>query len=739
MRAQYHRLRPWSAGITRGPIWPEPRSCPLESNESKIDAVETAPSQQPAIWPWRAMWRHRWLVLLGLVLCLGGGIGYVRYVPPLYRATARVSVEQRGPAGMRSSGSNFIMTQRELMVSPAVLIHVLPDADEMKVLEGKDPSKRLAALKDVFEITPEKGTDILAVSASSPNPDEADKLVKSLVVGYSLFLNNPTPASSEKRAELTQTKARLAEDEAKFKSELASFQKDHGNNSAVEAETARKTASKLAEDLGGLTAKTVKAKGTRDEAVAALGGDPVKTKRVAELLAVSGLVTDEQIRQLQDQLVELVMKKQALESEHLTPDHPSLIALATQIDDLKVRYAVSTEKLWRTLDEDRRNAKVVFDPMDKQAKDLEAVARRAKDLDEIGDRIHQQQASVETQLDQLVTAQAAAVPQLTPLYEKETPLVSSDQPPYWPDRTLVLAVALAAGLFLGCLFAYAAESIAPRVQTQDELVNTLGLPVLAALPHVPDADDIRLSGAEIGEGYRAVARTVATATGAAKTLLITSPGEGDGKTSVSSRLAAALALNGERVLLVDANLRDPRLHVVFGMDNNLGLSTILTRVKFPEAAVRPTPVAGLDVILSGPLPKTPTDMLKSQAFEDFLRDMSGKYDRVILDSPGVRLSNDSRIIGAACDSTLLVVRARKLDRRGLEQAHDALMSVGATIAGVIANDVVRRGKWQVNAPESPMADPSDDDMRSFGFQETHGTYPMPVPRDDSSSRRSQSM
>jgi capsular exopolysaccharide synthesis family protein len=174
---------------------------------------------------------------------------------------------------------------------------------------------------------------------------------------------------------------------------------------------------------------------------------------------------------------------------------------------------------------------------------------------------------------------------------------------------------------------------------------------------------------------------------ACRKLVITSPMSGDGKTTVASNLAAVLAESGSRVLLVDADFRHPTLHRVFGIGNQIGLTSVLRGQGPAAAAIQRTAIEGLDVLPSGPVAGRSWQPLYGRRFDELLEELAGQYDHIILDTPAVTSSSDARVVAAACDAVLLVVRIGKTDPRLAESACDGLLSLGARILGVVINAV----------------------------------------------------
>jgi capsular exopolysaccharide synthesis family protein len=214
---------------------------------------------------------------------------------------------------------------------------------------------------------------------------------------------------------------------------------------------------------------------------------------------------------------------------------------------------------------------------------------------------------------------------------------------------------------------------------------------------VLEKQDIATRGQKVHLASQSVAaeayRTIRTAVffgapkGEAKTILVTSPALGDGKSTLASNLAIAMAQAGQKTLVIDGDFRRPVQHKIFEIDEKKGLSSVLAGRHTVDEVVQPGPVKGLDILARGPEAPNPSELLNSDVFAEILKDLSERYDRVIIDSPPVTPVADSQILGALCNVTVLVLRAEKSTRRLSQQARDALMSVGARLLGVVVNDV----------------------------------------------------
>jgi capsular exopolysaccharide synthesis family protein len=193
----------------------------------------------------------------------------------------------------------------------------------------------------------------------------------------------------------------------------------------------------------------------------------------------------------------------------------------------------------------------------------------------------------------------------------------------------------------------------------------------------------------VAEAYRTIRTAVffGVPKDEAKTILVTSPAPGDGKSTLVSNLAIAMAQAGQKTLVLDCDFRKPTQQMIFNTNNEKGISNVFAENLSIDTAIQHGPVAGLDILTRGPEVPNPCELLNSEAFTGILRKLSEKYDRIIIDSAPAIAVADSQILSAISDVTILVLRAEKSTRRLSQQAMHLLQSVGARVLGVVVNGV----------------------------------------------------
>jgi capsular exopolysaccharide synthesis family protein len=170
-------------------------------------------------------------------------------------------------------------------------------------------------------------------------------------------------------------------------------------------------------------------------------------------------------------------------------------------------------------------------------------------------------------------------------------------------------------------------------------------------------------------------------------LLVTSAAPAEGKTTVACSIAISLAQAGQRVCIVDCDLRRPRLHRIFDRSGDAGLTNYLVGDATLDEVAQPTMIENLWCISSGPIPPNPADVLHSERFKRFLNELGERFDRVIIDSPPVVAVTDSAIVSTLVDGTVFVIRAFSTTRALSKQGKRALRDVDAPIVGAVLNAV----------------------------------------------------
>jgi capsular exopolysaccharide synthesis family protein len=196
------------------------------------------------------------------------------------------------------------------------------------------------------------------------------------------------------------------------------------------------------------------------------------------------------------------------------------------------------------------------------------------------------------------------------------------------------------------------------------------------------------SKSPISEQYRTIRTNIqySSVDQELKTILVTSSGPGEGKSTTTANLAATFAQLGLKVLLVDADLRKPTVHHTFGVSNLNGFTSVLTRQLSIEEAVKETKEKNLFIITSGPIPPNPSELLSSKNMTQFIQDAREEFDYIFFDTPPLLAVTDAKVIANQCDGSILVVSSGKTEMEPAKRAKELLVNTPSKLLGVVLNN-----------------------------------------------------
>lgn len=310
-------------------------------------------------------------------------------------------------------------------------------------------------------------------------------------------------------------------------------------------------------------------------------------------------------------------------------------------------------------------------------------------------------AALQSQLDRLATAEASNAGRGR--YIVATAIAPAEPSSPRPARDATLA--LFGGLVLGLAVAFMRDYLDDTLRTKEGLdAASGGVTVLGIIPAIDEWRDRRTALLEsvshpnsaASEAYRSLRTSIEFLSVDQRVGIIhvTSSTSGEGKSTTSANLAVTLARAGKRVILIDCDLRRPRLHQFFGIDNSIGFTSVVLGSSRVEDALEPAAgVPGLLVLPSGPPPPNPSELLSTKTVQTKLDALARSADYVVIDSPPLLPVSDSIVIAGLADITLLVVTARVTARRSLHRSIEMLAQVEAPLAGIVFNGVGSEGTY----------------------------------------------
>lgn len=274
--------------------------------------------------------------------------------------------------------------------------------------------------------------------------------------------------------------------------------------------------------------------------------------------------------------------------------------------------------------------------------------------------------------------------------------------PVLPKRRLNIILAIIVGLVTGIGLAFFFEYLDNTIKLPEDIKRYLNVPYLGPVPAIAlkengnPADEIaeelvtfHSPKSTASEAYRGIRTGIlfSSAEHQPQVISVTSSGPEEGKTLTLINLAVTMAQSGSKVIILDCDMRKPRLHALFGVSREIGMSNILVGGSSVKDAIKNTEIPNLDIIPCGPIPPNPSEILGSKRMESVLELLGKNYTRILLDSPPVTAVTDAVVLAKAVDGVLVVVRAGETPREIVQNGVENLRGVNANILGAILNGV----------------------------------------------------
>lgn len=598
---------------------------------------------------------------------------------------------------------------------------------QTETIEDMAEAKRLAPFVETLQrklvIEPvrdvrmaQKETRLINISYQHTNPDLAALIVNGVAATFVKANQEKKTNTSGKTNKYLQE--RVAELQADVKRDEEQLVKLKRSSDIIETEEGGKTLA--VEQLQGLNKQLLDASNNRKAAEAEYlaAKDPDALLARTEDSGARKFIDD-----LQLDIARLQKEKERLLLEY-TPEAPEVLEREKEIETLNKRLEDYRRRNQNNL---LLNLKTRFE----QARDQEAKIKTefdrqynlAQGQNQNGINItllRQRLDSNKALLDNLFRQQrendVAAVG--TENNVSVADVAVSPEDPIGPRRLLTVAMAFMMSLVFGCGLALFLEYLDDTVRTTEDVENILRLPALAVIPTIDKAKLKALpafagenqngngrgellisndSRSALAEAYRQLRTSIllSTAGHAPKSLLVTSSVPSEGKTTTAVNTAISLAQTGAKVLIIDADMRRPRLHGIFQISNEHGLSSILSSQMEEEEMldiIQHDEESNLYLLPSGAVPPNPAELIGSEQMSRLLKIMEANFTHVVVDSPPIASFTDGVLISAMVDGVLLVVHSGKSSRQVIKRARQLLGEVGAKLFGVVLNNVNLRSQ-----------------------------------------------
>jgi len=596
-------------------------------------------------------------------------------------------------------------------LAPATSSDDLEEAQRLEPFVNRlEAGLKIEPVKETRGGSYDRDTRLIDVTLSDTNPQVAAKIVNVFVDTFVLSnLEKKTETNANAGDFLQKRVAELQSQIREGEERLVNYAKDHqilsldGNQNTV------------VERLVGLNSQLLQAENDRKQAEAEL--------RAAQAPgAAAALTTKDDKNDLQDKLAALRQKRAELLVEN-TEQWPEVKEIDQQIANAEKQLNDSNRNAATTL---LTNLNTKY----QQALEREKSIRKAFD-EQRGETVTQNESAINYRIIQQEVETNKQLLDGLLQRSKENDVVLAGTPnnisvvdyalaPRWPiapqrSRNIVLAffLGLAGGVGLAIFLEYMNDSL----RSTEDVHKWLRLPAIGVIPAIANGSkrralvslngngndnghataELLLDGKKrspLAESYRHLRTSVllSSAGHPPNTLLITSCMPAEGKTTTAVNAALSLSQTGAKVLIIDADMRRPRLHSIFGLENRRGLSTILSS-EFTAEQVKSLineHKSGLHILTSGALPPNPAELIGSEQMRKLLTTLQPQYNQIVIDSPPIGSFTDGVLAATMVDGVLLVVHSGKTSRAVCRRAHQVLQDVGAKIFGVVLNRVNAR-------------------------------------------------
>ena len=412
------------------------------------------------------------------------------------------------------------------------------------------------------------------------------------------------------------------------------------------------------------------------------------------------VLSNDFIQKLRSDLADL-QRQQAQLAERYGPRHAEMIKIRTAVESADAKLRLELSKVIDSVKNEYQAAvaqeRSLQAALDSQKGEALSMNRKGIEASVLQREVESNRQIYESLLQRTKDADISSERKSTNVRvvdEAVTP-----RGPISPNVQRDLTVSFGLSLFFAVGLAFLFEQLDNRIKTPTELKATVGVPFLGMIPtisKVKGSGDPLVSEdvpANFAEAFKSIRTNVlfSSAEEGMRSIVVTSAGPGEGKSVVSSNIAVALAQTGQRVLLVDADMRRPRIHEIFDGPQEPGLSNVLVGGMKPTEVIRRAKISGLWILPAGHIPPNPAELLGSRRFLEFMMALETHFDWVVIDTPPVLVVADSSIVANQASGIVFVASADKTPRAAAKAAVIQLEAANAKVIGTVLNrvDLVR--------------------------------------------------
>jgi capsular exopolysaccharide synthesis family protein len=696
------------------------------------------------------MMKRRWTILSVFSIIFVSVFIYTLTSTPIYQSTARLVIEKENPnvvsiqevMSVDASSTDYYITQYKIIESRTIAREVinrlhLQDSEEFNPKPKKtflsNIKQSIKGIKDSIQNTilslfrtgmqnnqlELEDSDAQLVSAFlgriNVAPIRNSRLVDLQFMARdpklaALAVNTLADVYIEKKLE-TKLKAvknavlwlheRVDDERQKVEiaeRKLLEYKEKKGIFTDFSSDVEKITAQKLAK----LNAQVIDAEAHRVEAETRYKQALALKKNPDMLDSIPEVLSNQLIREIKQMEVNLYKRISEL-SKKYGKNHPKMIAVQSEIDSLNERKLKEIQRVINSL----RNEYQVA--LAKEKTLLQALSKQKKESMDLNQKsiqygVLQREAESARHMYELLIKRFKETSLTEDMKTGNVRIVDPAEIPKFPIRPrkkLNFFLGIVFGLFMGIAVAFTFEFLDNTLKNPEDIRNYLNIPYLGPVPTFDlereDVDKPELitqysPKSTASESYRGIRTSLlfSSADRPPKVILVTSAGPSEGKTLTSTNLAITMAQAGSRVVIVDCDMRKPKVHKMFGFGRDKGMSSVLVSNELESVlqdVIIHSDIPNLDVIPCGPIPPNPSEIIGSQKMSRIIEKLQEQYDRIIVDSPPITAVTDSTVLAKFVDGVMLVVHAGVTPRQVVKTGLEQIQGVDANVLGAVLNDV----------------------------------------------------
>ncbi|MCU0724505.1 MAG: polysaccharide biosynthesis tyrosine autokinase [Planctomycetes bacterium] len=667
----------------------------------------------------RVLLKRLWLIVGFFILVVGIVAFASKRATRLYRAQAVININQpkivMGSPDLASMVQAYEQTGLYYQTQYALLsqrstVKEMVDLEfakfsEWEEFQNLDPDAIVDRIVGAIEVSPRKQTTLVDVAIVCPDQRIVHEICNLLVKTFADLQARRRKTTLEDTLDSLEKKSLEYQQKVdQTEKEISILLERHGTDRETFLDEFGRKRTRLDEIEKRLDDSRVTLAQRRAlyEEIAA-GLDASQEGGLDALFKLDIVREDPRIVELENSISTKNRSLRELEAESLLEKNPRIVGLRKEIEELDVLLRHERAQILRRSRYDfealEREAALYEDMAAKLREEFRALSTAKRQYDSLLDVAKRYSSEAErysVAWDKLQTGKSGEIRPVTIVEEA----VAAARP-FKPDVRTNMLLAVVFGLLGGVALAFFLEYMDDTVKSKEELERITDIPLFGVIPNIATrhADTMKRDlyahhepKSTVSEAFRGIrtALSYSSQRQENRVYLLTSAGPREGKTTTAINIATVMAYSGTKTVLVDADLRRPRIHQSFGVDNSRGLTNVIVGDMKVEEVVRPCGLAGLeglDLLTSGPIPPNPSELLGRERMVEILRELQRLYDRVLIDSPPLGAVTDAAVLGRIVDSVILVVHAgrtrRKLIERGLEQ----LAQINVDVSGIVLNNL----------------------------------------------------